>query len=542
MTRRKTLLTLVPIILILFAGFAYHQIQSAGANSQTKYRTAAVETGDVTDAVEASGVVQPLTTVDVKSRAGGRIIKLAVDVGSIVKPGTLLARIDPSDTLSAYNQSVADLTTARARLSQARQQSQQQNLQGSLSVAQAQSALLSARARLAQAQQQSQVQPSLTSSAIGQAEADLASAEQQYEQMRAASNPQARAAARAAFEQARANVAANDAAYSRQESLLAKGFVAQQAVDTALASRDVARATLTEAAQRQETIDADQKAALSTADARVRQARAALQAARTNSYAIQSRREDVDAARAALAEAQSAVGTAQAGLIQNGVRQSDIIAAQADVQKAQAEVDNRKVQLNDATIYSPRVGVVLQKYVEEGTIITSGQSLSSDGTNIVQIGDVSRLFIDVSVDESDVGKIRMGQKVLIALDAVPDAKPEGRVVRIDPQAVNDRDVTTIHVRVEIQHPDPAIKPGMNATCQFILRDVRGVLVVPSDAVKEGRGGGNTVRVLEQGNQIQTRTVEVGVVGSEKTEIKSGLHSGDKVILGAMPGGGPNGGT
>ena len=220
---------------------------------------------------------------------------------------------------------------------------------------------------------------------------------------------------------------------------------------------------------------------------------------------------------------------AQAGLMQNSIRQSDIQAAQAAVSKAQAEVNDRLIQLHDATIYAPRSGVILQKYVEEGTIITSGESLSSDGTKIVQIGDVSSLFIDVSVDESDVGKIALGQKVLIALDAVPGAKPEGRVVRIDPQAINDRDVTTVHVRVEIKNPDAAIKPGMNATCQFILRDVRGVLVVPSDAVKEGRTGGNTVRVLTKDNKAEVRPVEVGVVGSDKTEIKSGLRAGDKVV-------------
>ncbi|MDQ2763934.1 MAG: efflux RND transporter periplasmic adaptor subunit, partial [Pseudomonadota bacterium] len=283
-----------------------------------------------------------------------------------------------------------------------------------------------------------------------------------------------------------------------------------------------------------QTIGADQKAALAGAAARVSQAKGALLAAQTNRYEIGARRQDVTASQAALSQARMAVQNAQAGLMQNSIRLSDIQAAQAAVSKAQAEVNDRLIQLHDATIYAPRNGVILQKYVEEGTIISSGESLSSDGTKIVQIGDVSSLFIDVGVDESDVGKISLGQKVLISLDAVPQAKPEGRVVRIDPQAINDRDVTTVHVRVKINNPDAAIKPGMNATCQFILRDVRGVIVAPSDAVKEGRTGGNTVRVLTKDDKVEVRTVEVGVVGSEKTEIKSGLKAGDKVILGIIP--------
>lgn len=549
MTKRMRTLLFAVLCLGLLGVIAYRQIQSAKAASQIQYRTETAATGDVTDTVEASGVVQPLTTVDVKSRAGGRLIKLAVDVGTRVKPGMLVARIDPSDTLSAYNQAGADLITARARLSQAQQQARMSGMQDTLTVSGAQQGLDSAQAKLTQAERLAQVQPALTGSAISEAEANLASAQQLYEQLRAAGNPQARASAQSVYAQARANVAAADAAYDRQNSLAQKGFVAQQAVDTALASRDVARATLAEARQRLQTIDADQRASLAGAAAHVSQAKGALLTAQTNRYEIGTRRQDVTASHAALLQARMAVQNAQAGLMQGSIRLSDIQAAQAAVSKAQAEVNNRSIQLHDATIYAPRNGVILQKYVEEGTIISSGESLSADGTKIVQIGDVSTLFIDVGVDESDVGKIGLGQKVLISLDAVPQAKPEGRVVRIDPQAINDRDVTTVHVRVEIKNPDAAIKPGMNATCQFVLRDVRGVLVVPSDAVKEGRTGGNTVRVLAKDNKAEARTVEVGVVGSEKTEIKSGLKAGDKVILGVVqpapdgggagaPGGGP----
>ncbi len=534
MNQRTKILFPAALVLGLAGTLAYRQVQSANAAGQVHYRTDTAADGDVTDTVEASGVVQPLTMVDLKSRAGGRLIKLAVDVGTRVKPGTLIARIDPSDTLSAYNQASADLLTARARLSQSQQQARMLGMQDALTVSGAQQGLNSAQAKLTQAQRLAQVQPALTDSAIAQAQASLASAQQQYEQRRTAGNPQASATAQSVYAQARANAAAAEAAYNRQKSLSQKGFVALQSVDTALAARDVARATLAEARQRLQTIDADQKASLAGDAARVSQAKSALIAAQTNRYEIGTRQQDVAASRASLLQAKIGVQNAQAGLMQGSIRLSDIQAAQAAVSKAQAEVNNRLIQLHDATIYSPRKGVVLQKYIEEGTIISSGQSLSSDGTKIVQIGDVSHLFIDVSVDESDIGKISLGQKVKIALDAVPGAKPKGRVVRIDPQAINDRDVTTVHVRVEIENPDAAIKPGMNATCQFILRDVHGVLVVPSDAVKEGRTGGNTVRVLTKDNKAEVRTVDVGVVGSDKTEIKSGLRVGDVVILGVIP--------
>lgn len=544
MTKRNLLFLTLGLTMLVAGLWGYSRIQTARASSQVQYRTAEAQKGDVTDAVEASGVVQALTTVDVKSRAGGRIIKLAVDVGSRVKPGTLIAKIDPSDTQSAYNQAVADLTSARARLAQAEAGARLQDTQSRTGIREAQEALSGAQVKLAQSQQQARVQPSLSESAVQQAKADLASAQQQLAQLREATQPQERAQAQATFAQAQANAVAAEAAYNRQAQLAAKGFVAQQAVDTALASRDVARASVAQSRQRLQTIAADQRTALAAATARVRQAEAALRSAQANRVAVGLRDQDVAGARSAVRQAVAGLENARASTIETEIRGSDIQAARADVAKAEAAVQNRAVQLQDATIYAPRTGVILQKYVEEGTIITSAVSLSSDGTKIVQLGDVSGLFVDVSVDESDVGKVHQGQKVLVSLDAAPDLKLQGRVVRIDPQAINDRDVTTVHVRVQIDHPDPQIKPGMNATCQFILRDVHDVLVVPSDAVKEGRGGGNTVRVLGKDGSVQVRPVEVGVVGSEKTEIKSGLQPGDKIVLGMMsgPGGGGDGGS
>lgn len=543
MTKRNSLVLSGLAAAVLVGGVVYNKVQTAKAASQPQFRTARAEKGDVTDAVEASGVVQPLTTVDVKSRAGGRIIKLAVDIGSRVKPGDLIARIDPSDTQSAFNQSAADLTTSRARLAQAQAQATLQTSQSDVAVADAEAALASARVKFLQVQQQARMQPALTSSQIRQARADLEAARENLRQLREATNPQARAQAQSALSVAQAQATAAEAAYGRQSQLAAKGFVAQQAVDTALAARDVARATLAQARQRLQTIDAEQQAAVRSAQARIRQAEAALQTAQTNSADVGLRAQDVAVARSAVRQAEAGLASAHAGLINNAIRRSDIQAARADVVKVQAAVENRSVQLRDATIYAPRVGVVLQKYVEEGTIITSGQSLSATGTSIVQIGDVSRLFADVSVDESDIAKISRGQKVLVSLDALPELKSEGRVTRINPQAVNDRDVTAIHVLVEIKNPDRAIKPGMNATCQFILRDVKNVLVVPSDAVKEDRRGANTVRVLGKDGKVEPRKVTVGVIGSEKTQIKSGLNEGEQVILGvlAAPGGGSRGG-
>ncbi|MDI6827232.1 MAG: efflux RND transporter periplasmic adaptor subunit, partial [Armatimonadota bacterium] len=167
---------------------------------------------------------------------------------------------------------------------------------------------------------------------------------------------------------------------------------------------------------------------------------------------------------------------------------------------------------------------------EVGTIITSGRSSfagTGQGTSIVQLGDCSRMFVLASVDETDIAKVEVGQAVDITLDAYPDELFEGKVTKIDPQTVVEQNVTTIPVTVEIENPDARLKPGMNATCEFIIERKENVLVVPTEAVRD-EDGKYTVTVIKNGKQIE-RKVEIGIAGDEFTEIVDGLKEGEEVV-------------
>ncbi|HOK55590.1 MAG TPA: HlyD family efflux transporter periplasmic adaptor subunit, partial [Armatimonadota bacterium] len=111
-------------------------------------RTVKVEMGTVTASVSANGVLQPLTTVEVKSNVGGQVVELAVDEGDIVQPGQLIARIDPTDTQTAYEQSQADLAAALSKVDQAREQLSIHKVQSSSQVISARQALEAAKAKL----------------------------------------------------------------------------------------------------------------------------------------------------------------------------------------------------------------------------------------------------------------------------------------------------------------------------------------------------------------------------------------------------------
>jgi HlyD family secretion protein len=490
-------------------------------------RTAKVERGDVISSVNATGTLQPLTTVDVKSNVGGRVDLLTVDVGDRVKKGQLIAKIDPTDTVTQFNQAQADYDATMARLRQAEINLKLQEEQNRAQIQQARKQLESAKAREMQAYQQMEVQPKLTRSAIQQAQASLKSAKDDLRQLQVATIPQSKAQAQASYDQAMANLSNARKDHERQKALLAKGFVPVSTVDSAEEQVATAQAAVNSAKIKLDTVkgqfDAEEQAAM----ARIAQSQAALESAQSNRMQIQIREQDWKAARAAREQAKSELQLANDNLKQIKVKNNDIVAAKAQLVRSKASLDQARTQLDYITISAPRDGIVLQKYIEQGTIIASGRSSVVQGTNIIQLGDISQMFIICKVDETDIGSIEAKQKVDVKVDAFPNELFEGKVTRVDPQATVEQNVTTIPVKVEIVDPDIRLKPGMNADCEFITASRENVIVVPNQALSDNEGA-YEVTVMEGGKQV-ARPVEVGIAGPETTEIQSGLKEGEEVV-------------
>lgn len=587
--KRKTVIAAASVAVIGGAMYMLAGRREPDAAGLTQYKVEAVQVGSVRKTVSATGTLQPWKTVDIKSKAGGRVLEMLVDVGTPVTKGQIIARIDPSDTLLAVNQARADIDAAAARKDQSERTYQLQVEQSEIAVRNAEAALQSARSsrsaarvRLDTAKRQAANQPSLTDAAITQARASLSQAIDQRAQLDA-TNQQARASAQSAYDQAVANAKNVRANLERQGNLLAKGFVSQQEVDNARASAEVAQAQVTNAKAKLDTLEPELRANVEVADSRVAQARAALKSAETNRADIANRQDEVRQAEAALKQAESQLVQAEQSLRQakanratNAIRKLDIASAEATITRSEATRQNAEETLNQTTVRAPSEGVILTKYVDEGTIITSGLSLTSTGSSIVQLGDTTRMFVDVNVDEADIASVEEGQNVEISMDAYPGIPFEGVVSRVDPQAVVEQNVTMIHVRVELDNSSPTfrlLKPGMNATCDFIVESREDVLSVPTIAVQSGReesfvevatGGRPAPPDPETGRpadddtlvgiEIERRSVETGLEGDETTELISGVKEGDVIVVqtirpiesasrGGSPfgGGGPGGG-
>jgi len=582
---KRTIIIFGTVLGLLAVSVWYLLGAKGGGDGDIIYRTAKVRKGDVVRSFTATGVLQPLTTVDVKSKAGGEVVRLAVEEGDYVRKGDLIAEIDPRDTRALYEQAAADLDAAMARKKQSELSVTMQRASSQAAVTQAEAALESARLRLKTLEDRARIQPTLTTANIQQAQANYDQATQALDQLRSVTIPQTRAQVETEYERARVAVEAARADFERQKNLLEKGYISRQAYDQARTALESAEAAFRTAAERRRTLDADLQIQLKTAEARVSQAKAALDQAKANQIEVVVTQRDLEDVRLAVKQAESVLAQARANLKQIDLRIAELQAANAGIVRSEVARDNARVQLESTSLLAPRDGVVILKYVEEGTIIPPGTSVFSEGTSIVQIADVTKMYVQVFVDEADVGQVSVGQHVRVALESAPGQPLDGAVSRINPAATTANGLTQVAVRVEINFPSPPpteagaegsaegertnrqrpaeetsrqggleraaptqdqsgeqpqadqrrgrrsgnirLMPGLNASCEFIISEKKDVLMIPSNAVQREEGE-TFVEVMKNGKP-ERRAVKVGMTGDVSIEVLEGLQEGEEVV-------------
>jgi HlyD family secretion protein len=156
--------------------------------------------------------------------------------------------------------------------------------------------------------------------------------------------------------------------------------------------------------------------------------------------------------------------------------------ARSSYQRAESRLELATDRREDATINAPIAGTVIEKVVEEGQVITSTNSVTG-GTVLLRMADLSEVQVRTLVDESDVGQIRSGQPATITVEAYPDREFQGQVLKIEPQATVQQNVTMFAVLTRISNENRLLKPGMNADVEIVLGREEGVLKLPNAGVK-----------------------------------------------------------
>jgi len=198
--------------------------------------------------------------------------------------------------------------------------------------------------------------------------------------------------------------------------------------------------------------------------------------------------------------------------------------SKATKEAANAALEFSKVQLSYATIKSPISGVIASVTTQEGETVAAGLNAPT----FVTIIDLSRLQVDAFVDETDIGRVKVGQKALFTVDTYPDKEFTGKVKAIYPKAIIQENVVNFDVVIEINDPNiELLRPDMTTSVTIYQEERKGVLVIPRPAViKEGNS--KYVLVKQDSGTFEKKAIKTGMQSGSDIEVVSGLNEGDVI--------------
>ena len=202
------------------------------------------------------------------------------------------------------------------------------------------------------------------------------------------------------------------------------------------------------------------------------------------------------------------------------------------VAAAKAALDRAEEALGYATIRAPINGVVLLRPTEVGDAVSSILNMGSAATLIMNLGDISSVYIRGNVDEADVGKTELNQCVRTKVESYPSESFEGVVKKISPSGQDQGNVTTFEVRVTISNPQGKLRVGMTANAEIVLEEKKNVLLAPETALVYEKDKSTWAQLLAPGTKQGWRKVPVklGISNGQRTQISDGLKEGAKLVL------------
>lgn len=486
-----------------------------------------VEKGDVGITIIENGTVDSVKTVEIKPQVTGRIAKLLVDEGSVVKAGDLIAIIDPKPTQLQLDQSRAQLLGAQSSVDRSSIEIRQR-------ITTSRASLMQAEARVRQLELDLKSSPAILQSEINQAKANLESAIQDRDRLLSNSQPTQRAAAKASLDEADQNLKNAEIDLRRQKELEDKGYVSTKAVENASLAVELAKARYNTAKTTYDRIEAGFTSELARAEESVKNARAALSRASTNLYTLDSKRQDLRSAKAELEKA-------KAGMSDPAVLQKTRLQGKASVMQLQSAMQETERLLRETEVHSQISGIVTKRLLQVGENAT-GLGQFSSGSTIVRIEDRTHMRVKLAVNEIDVARLSIGMEAEVNVDAVPNKTLKGSISKIAPAKqtqegqtalVGSDTVVKFEVEIMLSEVDPGLKSGMSAKCTMRVANKKGVVYLPTEYTE--KKGNDYFAYLPAPNPKDPKSkpvavpIKVGLVTSSKIEILSGLKAGDKVI-------------
>jgi HlyD family secretion protein len=209
-----------------------------------------------------------------------------------------------------------------------------------------------------------------------------------------------------------------------------------------------------------------------------------------------------------------------------------IAKAEAQLEQQRASVETAQEDLQNATIVSPIDGVVLSRDIEVGSAVGSILTQGASATLIMTLGDLREVYIKGKVDESDVGKIYLGETARITVESYKDQPFWGKVTKISPLGTEKDNVTTFEVRVSISNESGKLRALMTANAEIILEEHKGILTIPEGAILYAKDKSTQVEIPDPASDKGRKKIDIkaGISNGSRTEVVTGLKEGQQIIL------------
>ena len=420
-----------------------------------------VARGPLVDALAVTGTVEARTVV-VSPKVPGRVRAVHVANGVGVSAGQILVELESEELAAGLDEAMAALAAARAR------------------EAETAAAL--------------QVQRTVAAARLLEAEAALAAARAQRDKIRAGARPQERQQAAARVTQAKVTLDQARREYDRVQELYARGAVSRSALDAARAAADTAQAQYEAAVQARSLVEAGAQS------------------------------EDITAAEARVRQAEAAVGTVRAAAAEERIRRAELAMARAGVGQTEAALRAARAQLAATRITAPIQGVVVRKNVEVGELLAPGAA-------VLTIADLREIWVMVELAAGDVAKVRQGQQLEVRSDAYPGrvfAAKVAELSRVADPRFGVGQTWSIRAKISVVDPDRLLRPGVQVDISGTGTVAADALLLPATAVvtREDRAG---VFVVQDG-VVRFRTIETGARTSRHVQVLGNLAAGEKVVV------------
>jgi HlyD family secretion protein len=208
-------------------------------------------------------------------------------------------------------------------------------------------------------------------------------------------------------------------------------------------------------------------------------------------------------------------------------------AAQTSLVRAQTDARLARERSRDVTIRAPISGTIITRAVEPGVIIASATGNVSGGTSLFTMADLSDIQVRARVDETDIGKVKPGQQARVTVEAYPGQSFTGTVLKVEPQAVVEQNVTMFPVLVRLANPEGLLKPGMNADVSMVTDRREGAVSVPTGAVTTMRDAATAAAALgldAETVRASLRPAGAGAAGQQAAA--GGAASGTRAAAGS----------